>query len=74
MNLEYPGLRLCFLDPPVFVVEDFLTADECDDLVALADDPEQVFFSSSCVFLARGAQVFAQAERRQENLRGQSAW
>lgn len=42
VNLEYPGLRLCHFDPPVFVVDNFLTTDECDALVALADDPEEV--------------------------------
>lgn len=50
VNLEYPGLRLCFLDPPVFVVENFLAPDECDALVALADDPAQAMHAGSPTF------------------------
>jgi hypothetical protein len=36
VDLTFPGLRLVHLDPPVFVIEDFLSAQECDRYVALA--------------------------------------
>jgi hypothetical protein len=41
VDLTYPGLRLVHLDPPVFVIEDFLSAEECDRYIALADADEE---------------------------------
>lgn len=38
VNPSYPGLRQVHLDPPVFVVDNFLTPFECDFLVHAADD------------------------------------
>ncbi|PNH12222.1 hypothetical protein TSOC_000837 [Tetrabaena socialis] len=34
VNLEHPGLRVLNIDPPVITVDDFLSAAECDDIVA----------------------------------------
>ena len=34
INKEYPGLRQIHHDPDVFVVDNFLTADECDRIVS----------------------------------------
>ena len=36
LNLGYPGLRKVHEKPPVFLVDDFLTSDECDHLVKSA--------------------------------------
>ena len=36
VNTEVPGLRVLNIDPPVVTVDDFLTGDECDDLIAAA--------------------------------------
>ena len=34
---NFPGLRVLNIDPPVFTVDDFLSKDECDALVASAE-------------------------------------
>ena len=60
LDLSYPGLRLCHLDPPIFVVEDFLSGEECDALVALSADNEQ----SQCV----GSPTFGAAPGRHRGL------
>jgi len=36
INLDYPGLRRVHESPPVYVVDGFLTADECDALIGVA--------------------------------------
>ena len=36
VNTDTPGLRVLHIDPPVLTVDDFLTAEECDALVAAA--------------------------------------
>ncbi|KXZ55466.1 hypothetical protein GPECTOR_2g1015 [Gonium pectorale] len=36
VNLEHPGLRVLNIDPPVITVDGFLTAAECDEIVAAA--------------------------------------
>jgi prolyl 4-hydroxylase len=36
VNLSYPGLRMQNIDPPVITVDNFLTAEQCDALVAAA--------------------------------------
>lgn len=40
VDINYPGLKLVHLDPPVFVVDDFFSSDECDTYRALCDDGE----------------------------------
>jgi len=36
LNKEMPGMRILNMDPPVVVVDDFLSAEECDTLVKAA--------------------------------------
>lgn len=36
VNLDYPGLRILNIDPPVIAVQNFLTAEECDALRSAA--------------------------------------
>jgi len=36
INMDYPGLKCIHQQPPIFVVDNFLTNDECDALVATA--------------------------------------
>ena len=38
VNTELPGLKVLHIDPPVVTVDDFLTAEQCDALVAAARD------------------------------------
>ncbi|KAJ1456517.1 hypothetical protein M885DRAFT_439400 [Pelagophyceae sp. CCMP2097] len=38
INLSYPGVRALVLDPPIYEVDDFLTAAECDALIDSAKD------------------------------------
>lgn len=38
MNPYYPGLRVVNQDPPIFAVDNFLTANECDFLIYAAQD------------------------------------
>lgn len=40
INLDTPGLRILNIDPPIFTIPGFLTAQECDDLVNAALDAE----------------------------------
>lgn len=37
VNMSYPGLRLAHLDPPVFLVPDFFSPDECERYQRLAE-------------------------------------
>jgi len=37
LNLSYPGLRRVHEKPPIFTCEDFLTEDECDQLIGAAE-------------------------------------
>ena len=63
VDLEYPGLRLVHLDPPVFVIEDFLSAEECDRFTALAaaDDDEEKEEEEGCpVAMKVGSPTFGQ--------------
>lgn len=36
LNVDYPGLRKVHEKPPIFVVDNFLTDTECDNLIAVA--------------------------------------
>lgn len=36
LNLDYPGLRRLKEKPPIYLVEDFLTHDECDTFIKTA--------------------------------------
>ena len=36
LNLHYPGLKKVFRSPPIYVVEDFLTQEECDAFITTA--------------------------------------
>lgn len=36
VDLDFPGLRVQHLDPPVFTVEGFFTPEQCEELVAAA--------------------------------------
>jgi len=36
IDISFPGLRVLHVDPPVFIVEDFMTAQQCDELTAMA--------------------------------------
>lgn len=36
VDLNFPGLRILHLDPPVFAIDDFFTEEQCDHLVAAA--------------------------------------
>lgn len=38
IDCAYPGLRLVHADPPVCVVDDFFTADECAEMIAASAD------------------------------------
>ena len=38
VDLDFPGLRVRHLDPPVFTVEHFFTAEECSELIVLAQE------------------------------------
>ena len=38
INLSTPGLQLLHLDPPIFYMNDFFSHQECDDLVAAAQN------------------------------------
>ena len=38
VDLDFPGLRVRHLDPPVFTVERFFTPEECSELTALAQE------------------------------------
>ena len=38
VDLDFPGLRVRHLDPPVLTVERFFTPEECSELTALAQD------------------------------------
>ena len=40
---DYPGLKLVHLDPPVCVIDDFWSAEECDAYRALADDEVKTY-------------------------------
>lgn len=43
LDVNYPGLRVLHLDPPVLIVENFFSSAECDDYMALRDGgPEHV--------------------------------
>lgn len=33
MNLDYPGLNLLHSDPPIFSIDNFLTAEECEGII-----------------------------------------
>ena len=36
LNLEYPGLKKVFKSPPIYVVENFLTDEECEAFIRVA--------------------------------------
>ena len=36
LNLHYPGLRKVFKSPPIYVVDNFLTHQECDEFIRVA--------------------------------------
>lgn len=36
LNLNYPGLRQVHEKPPIFLCDDFLTEEECDQLISVA--------------------------------------
>lgn len=38
VDLDFPGLRVRHLDPPVFTMERFFTPEECSELTALAQE------------------------------------
>ena len=43
LDYNWPGLRVLHLDPPVVIIEDFFSAEECDDYAALREgDPALV--------------------------------
>jgi len=60
LDLDFPGLRVVHLDPPVFVVEGFLTPKECDDIVQLSEDPLNGYEVGSPTF---SSQLSASASR-----------
>jgi prolyl 4-hydroxylase len=42
VNESYPGLRKVNTSPPMYIVEDFLTAEECDQLIEMSKDKLEV--------------------------------
>ncbi|CAL8468053.1 g7592 [Coccomyxa elongata] len=36
MNLDYPGLNILHVDPPIFSIDDFLTREECEGIIQAA--------------------------------------
>jgi len=50
VDLDFPGLRVVHLDPLVLVVENFLTGEECDELISLSADPEAAMQVASPTF------------------------
>ncbi|GAB4823099.1 hypothetical protein N2152v2_010145 [Parachlorella kessleri] len=59
VNLDYPGLRVQHLDPPVFTVEDFFSSEQCDELVDAARE------SVASVLQERGLRLFGAGEGRE---------
>ena len=41
MNLDYPGLNILHMDPPIFSIDDFLTREECEGFIQAADGQPQ---------------------------------
>jgi hypothetical protein len=50
VDIEFPGLQVLHLDPPVFVVDKFLTPRECDELLQLSEKPDQTLEVASPTF------------------------
>ena len=50
VNLSYPGLRLVHCDPPVFVVDNFLSSEECDRLIELSEQEDLAMEVASPTF------------------------
>lgn len=42
VNIEYPGLRVLNIDPPVLLVNDFIPATVCSDLITAASDQKSL--------------------------------
>ena len=42
LDTAYPGLRVLHFDPPVLMVDDFFSAEECDSYAALREQGDDV--------------------------------